>query len=92
MVLMKLTTEGAKLTKAMAQHRDAARRLIEQAGGKVVADYVLFGRYDFLAIVDGIEDEKMLAATLVGLSRGTVRSETYRAFTFEEVEKVLKKL
>lgn len=90
--LMKWTTEGAKGGKGSPARRKAAFDLVKRLGGKVVTDYVLFGPYDFLAIVDGLDDEKMLQVSLTLSSGGTAMVETYRAFPYKTAEAILKRL
>jgi uncharacterized protein with GYD domain len=90
--LLKLTAEGAKAGKGVPERRKAAIDLIKKLGGKVVADYVLFGPHDFLIIIDGLDDEKMLQVSLAVSCRGTTVMETYRAFPFKTAEAILKRL
>ena len=65
-------------------------KAIESLGGKLVANYVLLGRYDALFLIQ-VPDAKAIAALMHGarhLQPG-IRTETMRAFTSEEYEDVI---
>ena len=90
--LIKWTAEGAKAGRGSPKRRKAHFDLVKKLGGKVVADYVLFGPHDFLAIIDGLDDEKMLQVSLSVSSSGMATVETYRAFPYKTAEGILEKL
>jgi uncharacterized protein with GYD domain len=50
------------------------------------------GAYDAVAIGEFPDDETAAAASLANAMRGNVRTETMRAFTAEEMQRVLQKL
>jgi uncharacterized protein with GYD domain len=88
-LLMKLTDEGAK------QAKDIPRRIaegiagFEKMGGSVQSFHVTMGEYDYIAVGDCPSDE-MAAAFALGLSSaGRVKTTTLRAFTPEEIGKVV---
>lgn len=69
----------------------AAREAIEAAGCKEVATYMLMGQYDILVIIEA-PDAMSAAAAIWGArqaaSAGESHSQTMRAFTAEEMEKM----
>ena len=52
------------------------------------AFYLVAGQYDGIVIVEAPNDETMAKVTLASATRGTVRTETLRAFT-EEYRKII---
>lgn len=42
------------------------------------------GEYDIIAIVEAPSDEVAIAGSIISTSDGSVRDQTYRAFTNEE--------
>lgn len=51
---------------------EAVGRLLSKVGGKLIAYYVTFGEYDFLAIADAPNEVQMGAALLAAASHGGV--------------------
>ena len=70
---------------------EAARAAIEAAGCKEVATYLLMGQYDVLVIIEA-PDAISAAAAIWGArkaaSSGESHSQTMRAFTSEDMEKL----
>ena len=90
--LMKLTEQGVKSIKDAPKRVEAARKVIEGAGGKMPNFYLAMGEYDYVAITEFASDETA-AAFVLGLgARGNVRTTTLRAFTEEEFAAMVKKL
>ena len=72
--------------------RDAeARRIIEQAGGKMQLYYTL-GECDFVAILDLPSDENLLKFLFQVGSSGNVRTRTLKAWNESEAHKVMSQL
>lgn len=61
--------------------------------GVIVKDmYWTLGRHDIVVVCDTPDDETATALLLTASSRGFVRSETLRAFSFADMKKVLDKM
>jgi uncharacterized protein with GYD domain len=90
--LLKFTEQGVKSIKDWPARADAARKLVESFGGKVLGIYVTMGEYDVVAITEGPSDEKAAAATLSLASRGFDRTTTLRAFTEQEFAEIVTKV
>jgi uncharacterized protein with GYD domain len=86
------TDEGAKNVKDTAKRRDAAESVAASLGGKVVDAYVTTGQYDVVAILDMPDGEAMVKFALAASSRGQARTTTVRAFTQEEMSKIISDL
>ncbi len=50
------------------------------------------GRYDAIYIGDAPDEETATAAALAVASQGSIRTETFRAYSADEMDKILAKL
>lgn len=91
-LLGKLTHQGITGIKDVPKRFDAFKKLVESKGGKVVAAYATFGRFDYVLIVDLPNDQAALEVTVATGSKGNVTLETCRAFPFEEFAKAAEKI
>ncbi len=83
-VLSRLTSDGRKTLKSNPERLKEVNKEIEAMGAKVVHQYALLGRYDFLNILE-VPDEKVIAKVLVEMgSRGTLQTATMQAMPIEE--------
>ena len=55
-VLMKLTTEGAKNLKDAPNRLAKANEILAAAGAKMTAAYATLGQYDYIFVIEGPED------------------------------------
>lgn len=63
---------------------------VEQLGLRILAQYALFGEYDFLNIIEA-PDEKVMARAAVALAaRGTLKTRTLQAIPIDEFIETLK--
>jgi uncharacterized protein with GYD domain len=91
-ILMKWTEQGAKTVRDAPRRLTEGAKMCEAAGGKNVRYWVTQGEYDILGIADLPNDE---AAALVSLglsSLGNVKTTSFRMFSPEEFEQIVKKL
>lgn len=91
-VLATFTDVGIKNCKQTVERADAFRHMAEKAGARVKDVYWTLGSRDIIAICDAPDDETMTALSLSVASRGNVRSETLRAFSVDEMKKILGKM
>ncbi|MGA2380955.1 MAG: GYD domain-containing protein [Spirochaetia bacterium] len=91
-VLMRWTDQGVRTVQDTVTRTRANLSAIEKAGGKMTV-YWTQGRYDLIGIVEGpIDDETGSAIALSAVKAGNFRTETLRAFTIDEMERILKKV
>jgi uncharacterized protein with GYD domain len=90
-VLGSYTEQGIRSLKGSIKRDEDARRIIEQAGGKVQLYYTL-GEYDFVAIFEMPNEESMLKFLLQIGSSGNVRTKTLKAWAESEAHKVMSQL
>jgi uncharacterized protein with GYD domain len=65
-------------------------REVESMGLKVVAQYALFGQWDFLNIIEAPDEGTMAKAAVTLAARGTMRSTTLQALPIEDLLVALK--
>jgi uncharacterized protein with GYD domain len=90
-ILFRFTEQGIRNVKDTTSRVDAARSDAEKIGGKL-ALYWTFGEYDGIGILEAPNDEAAMEFNLKLGSLGNVRSNTLKAFTAEEIARVLDKL
>ncbi len=90
-VLYRFTEQGRKNVKESVRRAAEVRKQNEARGFKVLGHYWTQGRYDLVAVVDAPSDEAMVAGLFGIAEAGNVASETLRAYTAEEMQKLLAK-
>ncbi len=88
-VLYRFTDQGRKNVKRSVERAEDIRRQNEARGFKVVGMYWTQGRYDLISLVDAPSEEAMVAGLFNIAEAGNVASETLRAFTPEEMRKIV---
>ena len=87
--LMHWTKEGIEKIKESPARLDAARKAIEPLGGKIKGFYMLMGQYDAAVLVEAPDDATLARISLWLTSKGSLRSETHRAFDEDEYHKII---
>ena len=90
--LVSWTDQGIRNIKEAPQRMDAFKKTVEAAGGKLTGFYVTMGKYDIVTIIDAPSDEALANIILNTGSKGSVRSETLKAFTEQEFRNILAKM
>jgi uncharacterized protein with GYD domain len=90
-VLFRWTDQGIRNIKDTTRRADAARNEAEKIGCKLTV-YWTFGEYDGIAILEAPNDEAAMEFELKVGSLGNIRTTTLRAFTEEEIARVVDKL
>lgn len=88
--LLKWTPQGLQNVKQSPSRLDAARKDFQTAGVQMKDFYMVTGRYDMVAICEA-PDEGSLARALLSITskRGSITSETCRAFTEQEYRQII---
>ncbi len=90
-VLSKLTDEGRKTLKTKPERVKEVNAEISKMGAKVLHQFALLGKYDFLTILEA-KDNVAIAKIMVELgSRGTLETMTLSAIPVDEFLASLKK-
>jgi uncharacterized protein with GYD domain len=91
-VMAKWTDQGIKTAKDAVNRFEGQRGAVEQAGGRVVGLWWTQGAYDAMAVLEWPDDETASVAAIAMGMAGNVRTETLRAFTTEEMQRILQRL
>ena len=90
--LVNWTDEGIKNVKESPKRLDAFKQAVQNSGGKVVGFYLTMGRYDMVLIAEGTSDEVAASQMLSVANKGSIRTETMKAFTEEEYRAIISKV
>ncbi len=91
-MLGNFTDQGVRNVKETRKRADAFRDLSERAGVTVKEMYWCLGQYDIVAIVDAPDEETTTALTLSVASLGNIRTQTLRAFSSDDMNRILAKM
>lgn len=90
--LLKWTEQGIKNVKDTTRRAQDARDAVARMGGSLTTIYWTQGAYDAVAIAE-CQDEDAAMAFLLGTGmQGNVRTETMRAFSAEDMQRILQRL
>ena len=87
--LLKWTEQGRKNAESLADRVEAVQKKVEGMGVKVIGHYLTMGQYDQIIVSEAPDDETVAKISMMVAGRGNVASETCRAFTMDEVRKLL---
>jgi uncharacterized protein with GYD domain len=87
--LLKWTDQGRQNVASLPDRAEQVGKRVEQAGGKVLGNYVTMGRFDQISVVEAPDDETAARLLLIIAGRGNAVSETLRGWTMEEVRSLL---
>jgi uncharacterized protein with GYD domain len=90
--LIQFTDQGIHNIKDTTKRYKAAMAEAEKMGMKIVQPLWTMGAYDVVVLLEAPDDETMSAFTLKIGSMGSVKTHTMRAFTTDEMEKILAKI
>ena len=85
----RFTDQGRKKVKDTVKRAEYVRKQNEARRFKVIGHYWTQGRYDLVAVVDAPSEEAMVAGLFNIAEEGNVVSETLRAYTAEEMQRIL---
>jgi uncharacterized protein with GYD domain len=91
-VLVNWTEQGVKNVKQTLQRTDSGGELADEHGLKLEQAYWTVGPYDMVTIFEAPNDEAMSAHLLEIGSLGNVRTTTLRAYSEEEMSRILQRL
>jgi uncharacterized protein with GYD domain len=90
--LYKFTDQGIRNVKDTLKRSEAAKQAAAQAGATLKDVYWLQGQYDILVIGEAPDETTAMAIALTAAKGGNVTTQTMRAFTAAEMEKILAKV
>jgi uncharacterized protein with GYD domain len=86
--LLNFTDQGIRNVKDSPDRYEAFKAMAEKLGVTVKSIYYTVGQYDLVLVVEG-GDEAATAMLLKTGSLGNVRSQTLRAFSMEDMRKII---
>ena len=86
------TDEGAKAIAASPQRLDAAKRLLEEMGGRFIDFYMTMGGHDLVLVYDAPDDAVAARFTLMLGRTGAVRTKTLKAFPEQAYRQIIHSL
>lgn len=89
-ITSKLTDEGAKTLKKNPNRVKEVNAELREMGIEVLDQYVVLGDFDFMTIVEARDENKIFKAVVELLSRGSIRTATYRAIPVNEFIETLR--
>lgn len=84
--LVNLTEQGVRDIKNAAERLREFDEAAREVGGKLVGFYLVLGQYDYIVITEAPDDQTAARLILGTIAKGTVRTQTMRAFPREEFE------
>jgi uncharacterized protein with GYD domain len=90
--LFNLTEKGVKNIKDAPERIEEGIKTAKSIGGKLIGFYATMGEYDYISIGEGPSDEAYMTFLLGLGAQGYVRTKTLKAFSYEELGKMIAKL
>ena len=87
--LCRWTSQGAQALKESPKRLDAAKKDFAAAGVKILNFYMTTGTHDMVIITEAPSDDVLAKAMLSTISKGSITTQTSRAFTEDEYRKLI---
>jgi uncharacterized protein with GYD domain len=87
--LLNWTDQGIKSFRQSTERAKEFTKLIEASGGKVRELVWTVGEYDLVSVIEFPDEESSMAALLKLGAAGNIRSNTLRAFSTPEMERII---
>jgi uncharacterized protein with GYD domain len=88
--LLSWTDQGIRNLKQAPDRARQAEQLAQQMGGKLTGVYLTMGQYDIVTIFEAPDDEAAARMLLTLGSQGNVRTTTLKAFSRDELERIVR--
>jgi uncharacterized protein with GYD domain len=90
--LANFTDQGIQNVKDTTKRAEAFKAAAQKSGATVKELYYTMGQYDLVTIVEAADEQAATAALLSAGKLGNIRSQTLRAFSIAEMDKILSKV
>ena len=90
--LISYTQNGIDNIKESPTRLDAAKEAFRAMGAELKEFYMVMGQYDLVNISEAPDDETATKLALMIGSKGSIRTETLRAYTEDEYRKIIASL
>ena len=91
-VLASFTEQGIRNAKETINRAEQFKEMAKKSGVTVKDMYWTLGSHDTVVVFEAPDDETAAALVISVSSLGNVRSETLRAFSFDEMKRILGKM
>ena len=91
-VLSSFTDQGVRTVKDTTKRSDAVRELAKKTDINIRDIYWTVGQYDVVVVCEAPDDASMTGFSLAISSQGNVRTQTMRAFSKDEMSRIVAKL
>ena len=91
-ILGQFTQKGIEEIKGNTERVESSKKLAKSLGGEMTAFYYTIGRYDFVAIVEGVDLDNALQGLLMTGMGGYVRTETLVAYPAKKGDEIIKRI
>jgi uncharacterized protein with GYD domain len=91
-VLGQFTDQGIRSVKDTTKRADAFKDMARRAGVTVKDIYWTLGQYDVVTVVDSPDEASVTALLLSAGSLGNLRTQALRAFTGDEMGRIVGKM
>ena len=86
------TEQGARTVHDSPRRLDAARKMLEDMGGKFTSFLMTMGEYDIVLVYEAPDDAVAARFTLLLGRQGSVRTETLKAFPEQAYRAIIESL
>lgn len=90
--LINLTDQGIRTIKDDPNRVQAATDVAKREGVRIIDEWWTMGQYDAVMVAEAPDDETMNRFLLGAARQGNIRTMTMRAFTKDEINRVIQKL
>jgi uncharacterized protein with GYD domain len=87
--LLRWTHKGLENVGDSPSRLDAARKAFEAAGVTMKSFYMVMGHYDMVIVMEAADDTSLAKALLNISKKGSVQTETMRAFSESEYRSIM---
>jgi uncharacterized protein with GYD domain len=88
-MLIHYTQKGIENVKQSPTRLDAAKKAFKAIGAELKEFYLVAGRYDIVVVAEAPNDETIAKCALDLASKGSVATETLRAFKEDDYRKII---
>ncbi len=89
-IISTLTDEGAKTLKKNPERVKGVNSELKEMGINVLEQYIILGNFDFLNLVEADDDATVTKGVVELLSRGSIKTTTYRVIPVNDFIESLK--
>ncbi|MFC1607246.1 GYD domain-containing protein [Candidatus Latescibacterota bacterium] len=91
-MLINFTQQGIQNVKKSPDRIEKFKKALNDVGTELKAIYMVMGKYDFIAVIEAPNDEAAARSSLALGSLGNVHTETLRAFSADDFQRIVDSL